>query len=75
MCQTDVWSSSFDFVFVDRSLEANVNKVNVNKVNVNKDNVNKVNVKVNVDKVHDKIDDIYSIHRWLEAAAPPLWWL
>ena len=38
MCQTDVWSSSFDFFFVDRSLEVNVNKVN------------------------DKVNDIYSIH-------------
>ena len=62
MCQTDVWSSSFDFFFVDRSLEVNVNKVNVNKVNVNKVYVNKVNVKVNVNKVNDKVNDIYSIH-------------
>ena len=60
MCQTDVWSSSFDFFFVDRSLEVNVSKVNVNKVNVNKDNVNKVNVKVNVNTVNDKLNDIYS---------------
>ena len=52
----------FDFFFVARSLEVNINKVNVNKVNVNKDNVNKVNVKVNVNKVNDKVNDIYSIH-------------
>ena len=56
MCQTDVWRSSFDFFFVDRSLGVNVNKVNVNKVNINK-----VNVKVNVNKVNDKVNDIYSI--------------
>ena len=51
MCQTDVWSSSFDFFFVDRSLEVNVNKVNVNKVIV----------KVNVNKVNDKVNDIYDV--------------
>ena len=68
MCQTDVWSSSFDFFFVDRSLEVNVNKVNVNKVNVNKDNVNKVNVKVNVHKVNNKVNAKRSTTSFVVAA-------
>ena len=34
------------FVFVDRSLEVNVNKVNVNKANVNKVSV-QVNININ----------------------------